>query len=150
MNFSVRRATSGDIPGMCDLLCELFSIESDFSPDREKQARGLKLLLSDTASTSIIIVADRGDEIIGMCSVQTLISTAQGGTVGLLEDVIVRREHRGEGIGKRLLSEAVAWCVSRHISRLQLLADADNDRALRFYARNNWAGSNLICMRKML
>ena len=150
MNFLIRRATSDDIPGMCDLLCELFSIESDFSPDREKQARGLKLLLSDTASTSIIIVADRGDEIIGMCSVQTLISTAQGGTVGLLEDVIVRREHRGEGIGKRLLSEAVAWCVSRHISRLQLLADADNDRALRFYARNNWAGTNLICMRMML
>ena len=69
MNFSVRSATCDDLPMMCDLLCELFSIESDFSPDREKQARGLELLLSDAARTSIIFVADRGEEIIGMCSV---------------------------------------------------------------------------------
>jgi len=68
-DFSIRRATSDDIPAMCGLFSELFSIESDFSPDREKQARGLELLLSDAARTSIIFVADRGEEIIGMCSV---------------------------------------------------------------------------------
>ena len=42
-----------------------------------------------------------------MCTVQTLISTAEGGPVGLVEDVIVRADYRGHGIGARLLTEAI-------------------------------------------
>ena len=148
--FSIRRAASNDIAGMCDLLCELFSVESDFTPDREKQTRGLDLLINNTSSSSLVLVAEKDGEIIGMCSVQTLISTAEGGPVGLLEDVIVRREYRGKGIGKRLLSGVVGWCAGKDISRIQLLADADNERALMFYTDNDWAGTNLVCMRKML
>jgi GNAT superfamily N-acetyltransferase len=150
MDFSVRPARADDIPGMCDLLCELFSIESDFSPDREKQARGLDLLLTDTAGSSIILVAGRGDEIIGMCSVQTLISTAEGGPVGLFEDLIVRKDHRGKGIGSRLLSEIFKWCVTKNISRVQLLRDTANISALNFYAGNGWKNTGLTCMRKLL
>ena len=146
----IRSAGADDIPQMCDLLAELFSIESDFSPDRNKQAGGLNLLLGDASGSSIVFVAEKEGEIIGMCSVQTLISTAEGGPVGLLEDVIVRKEHRGKGIGKRLLSGVVGWCGAKNISRLQLLRDADNIEALEFYGANGWTGINLVCMRKML
>lgn len=148
-DFSIRRATSDDIPAMCGLLSELFSIESDFSPDSQKQAAGLSLLLADSSRLSAAFVAEKGDEIVGMCSVQTLISTAQGGPVGLLEDLIVRKDHRGNGIGTSLLSEIFRWCAAKNISRLQLLRDADNERALKFYAGNGWANTNLVCMRKM-
>jgi GNAT superfamily N-acetyltransferase len=150
MNFSVRQATSDDIPAMCYLLCELFSIESDFSPDREKQAAGLSLLLADKSGASIVLVADKGNEIVGMCSVQTLISTAQGGPVGVLEDLIVRKDHRRNGIGTRLLSEIFRWCDTKNISRLQLLRDSDNRNALIFYDDNGWSSTRLVCMRKML
>lgn len=150
MSFSIRHATSDDIDGMCGLLSELFSIESDFSPDREKQARGLELLLNDTSGSSSVLVAERGSEIIGMCSAQTLISTAEGGPVGLLEDLIVRKDHRGKGIGSGLLSEIAGWCATKNISRLQLLRDTDNTGALRFYTGNGWTDTRLVCMRKML
>ena len=73
-----------------------------------------------------MLVAEKGDEIVGMCSVQILISTAQGGPVGLLEDLIVRKGHRGNGIGTRLLSEIFIWYDAKYISRLQLLRDADS------------------------
>ena len=150
MDFSVRPARADGIPQMCGLLSELFSIESDFSPDMHKQVQGLNLLLGDSSVSSAVFVAEKEGEIIGMCSVQTLISTAEGGPVGLLEDVIVRKKHRGKGIGKRLLSEVVGWCAGKNISRLQLLRDVDNEPALKFYARNGWAGTNLACMRIMI
>jgi GNAT superfamily N-acetyltransferase len=150
MDFLVRPARADDIPHMCGLLAELFSIESDFSPDRHKQTRGLNLLLDDSSGSSVVFVAERSGEIMGMCSVQTLISTAEGGPVGLLEDVIVRKVYRGKGIGKRLLSEVVGWCAGKNISRLQLLRDADNEPALKFYAGNGWADTSLACMRMML
>ena len=149
MDVLIRPAKTADISRMCGLLSELFSIESDFSPDSQKQAKGLSLLLTDTPGSSIVLVAEKDDEIVGMCSVQTLISTAQGGPVGLLEDLIVRKDHRGNGIGTRLLAEIFRWCDTKNISRLQLLRDADNERALKLYAGNGWADTNLVCMRKM-
>ena len=150
MDVLIRPAKSADIPRMCSLLSELFAIESDFSPDSQKQAKGLSLLLNERSGLSAVLVAENGDEIVGMCSVQTLISTAEGGPVGLLEDLIVRKEYRGNGIGTRLLFEIFRWCDTKNILRLQLLRDVDNEYALKFYARSGWTDTRLVCMRKML
>jgi GNAT superfamily N-acetyltransferase len=150
MDFSVRPARADDIPQMCDLLSELFSIESDFSPDGQKQARGLILLINDTSGSSAVFVAEDAGEIVGMCSVQMLISTAEGGPVGLIEDLIVRQEHRGKGIGTGILSEIFGWCISKKITRLQLLRDEGNAGALKFYTGNGWSDTRLYCMRKYL
>ena len=150
MDFSVRPAKEDDIPRICDLLSELFSIETDFIADREKQARGLGLLLRDKSGSSIILVAEKSKEVIGTCSVQSVISTAEGGPVGLLEDLIVQKQYRGNGVGSRLLSWICIWCMTKNISRLQLLRDWENKKALEFYDLNGWKSTSLVCMRKML
>jgi len=149
MEVLIRPAKTADIPRMCGLLSELFAIESDFSPDSHKQATGLSLLLADRSGLSAVLVAEKGVEIVGMCSVQTVISTAEGGPVGLLEDLIVKEDCRGNGIGTRLLSEIFRWCDTENISRLQLLRDSDNELALKFYACNGLSSTRLVCMRKM-
>ena len=38
----IRFAKNNDIPAMVELLNELFSIEEDFTADREKQEEGLR------------------------------------------------------------------------------------------------------------
>ena len=146
-NIKIRKAYKSDIPPMCDLLTELFSIEADFIADPDKQARGLQLLLEDK-DRSLVLVAAVGDEVVGMCSVQTLISTSEGSPVGLVEDVVVRNDYRGKGVGTALLSEIFSWCEEKGITRVQLLADRDNQEALDFYASREWIFTNLICMRK--
>jgi ribosomal protein S18 acetylase RimI-like enzyme len=150
MNITIRPACSEDIPHMCDLLSDLFARERDFEPDLCRQTRGLKLLVLDQSGRSIVLVAASHDEIIGMCTVQTVISTAEGGPVGLVEDVIVRADCRGRGIGTRLLNEAIVWSKTRNLSRLQLLADRENGPALAFYKSCCWSATSLICLRKQL
>jgi GNAT superfamily N-acetyltransferase len=150
INCTVRPARTSDIGRMCELLSDLFSIEADFTPDRGKQARGLELLINDTSGSGAVFVAEAHGEVIGMCTVQTLVSTSQGGTVGLLEDLVVRKDLRGRGVGGSLLSHTLAYCAERGITRVQLLRDADNSRALDFYARNGWCDTSLVCMRKLL
>jgi ribosomal protein S18 acetylase RimI-like enzyme len=150
MNITIRPACSQDIPHLCDLLADLFVQESDFEPDHGRQSRGLKLLVDDQSGRSIALVAASSDEIVGMCTIQTLISTAEGGPVGLVEDVIVRADCRGRGIGARLLTEALAWSKARKLSRLQLLADQENGPALAFYSTCSWSPTSLICLRKHL
>jgi GNAT superfamily N-acetyltransferase len=146
---AIRPARTGDIPRMCELLTELFSIEADFVPEREKQSQGLNALLADPQGKVLVLVAELDGMVAGMATVQTLISTAEGGRVGLIEDVIVDRKFRSRGIGTLLLEGIVGWSERAGLKRLQLLADRDNHPALAFYASRNWDSTRLICLRRL-
>ncbi len=145
---AIRPARTGDIPALCDLLRDLFSIESDFVPDEEKQAHGFSALIGNPPGKALILVAVMDGMVVGMATVQTLISTAEGGRVGLIEDVIVDRRFRSRGIGTLLVEGIVAWSECAGLKRLQLLADRDNQPALNFYASRNWDTTRLICLRR--
>jgi GNAT superfamily N-acetyltransferase len=135
---------------MCELLADLFSVETDFEIDVIKQMKGLSMLVSDPWGRALVVVAVVDNSIVGMATVQTLVSTAEGGWVGLVEDVIVDRRFRGRGVGKLLLERITAWGRTNGLKRLQLLADSDNRRALDFYSPLRWVSTRLICLRKML
>jgi GNAT superfamily N-acetyltransferase len=150
MDILIRPASIDDVPRMCGLLDELFSIESDFVPDAEKQARGLSLLINDPTGSSLVLAAIHGDKVVGMATVQTLVSTAEGGRVGLVEDVIVDPLFRGNRAGTLLLEGIAAWGRDNGLTRLQLLADNENKPALEFYLSRGWNTTRLICMRKMV
>lgn len=150
MEIVIRIARTEDIPGMCDLLTLLFTLESDFSPDVTKQVKGLSMLISDPAERSLVIVASMGKNIIGMGTVQLVVSTAEGGMAGLVEDVVVHEDYRRMGIGLRVLSRLIEWSKQKGATRVQLLADAYNGRALDFYSGSGWTRTSLICLRKFI
>jgi GNAT superfamily N-acetyltransferase len=83
-----------------------------------------------------------------MATVQIVISTAEGGLVGLVEDVVVQEDRRGCGVGRCLMAALVSWAEGRGLSRLQLLADRTNFGALDFYNQAGWLPTRLICLRK--
>ncbi len=150
MDIAIRSARACDIPQMCGLLADLFGIEADFTSDTGKQASGLTLLLEDRSGRSHLAVAVFEGDVIGMCSVQIVISTAEGGPSGLVEDLVVRRDLRGKSIGTALLNHVLTWCKDQRITRVQLLADKENVPALGFYAGRGWDNTSLICLRKRL
>lgn len=143
---TIRAAALPDLDVLVTLLGELFSMEADFTPDPERQRRGLALLLEGHRNRHVV-VAERGGRVVGMATVQVLVSTAEGSPVGLVEDVVVAREARGTGVGRALLSALVEWSAERGLARLQLLADRDNAPALAFYDREGWRETRLVCRR---
>jgi GNAT superfamily N-acetyltransferase len=142
----IRPALETDLPEMVELLQQLFAIEADFQGDPAAQERGLRLMLNSPAGR--IWVAEEHGRVIGLCTLQVLISTAEGGPVGLVEDVVVADSHRGRGIGSRLLEQLEAWADRNGLTRLQLLADRNNQPALDFYRRQGWAETRLVALRK--
>jgi ribosomal protein S18 acetylase RimI-like enzyme len=140
----IRMAASQDIVAMANLLAELFSIEKDFQIDPQKQQYGLQMLMG--SRNAALFVAESNGKIIGMVTVQMLISTAQGGKVGVIEDLIVTKTWRGKGIGRSLLETIKNWAQARGISRLQLLADKYNQKALNFYQREYWQPTRLVSL----
>ncbi len=145
---NILTAKKADIDGMCHLLEQLFSIEKDFSPDRERHKRGLNLLLAD--KKAVLFVAKEGDKVVGMCTLQFFISTAEGGKVALLEDLVVDKDWRGRGIGTALLKTAEQYCQKNAVSRITLLADKDNHAALNFYKKHHLQETNLIALKKFI
>jgi GNAT superfamily N-acetyltransferase len=143
----IRSATPADTERLVRLLGILFSIEADFRPDPERQRRGIALMLADPERRTVL-VAEHTGEVVAMVTAQLVVSTAEGGPAALVEDMVVEAAERGRGFGRRLLEAAEAWAAARGATRLQLLADRENEPALRFYARMGWRPTRLVCLRR--
>ena len=139
MTPQIRPARVEDLAACVDLLDDLFRLETDFAPDAGRQIRGLSQLLESDAAQ--LMVADDDGEVVGMLSVQRLISTAQGSAVGIVEDVVVRDRRRGQGIGRALMDAAEAWARDEGLTRLQLLAERGNHPANALYQRLGWTST---------
>ncbi|MCI5190323.1 MAG: GNAT family N-acetyltransferase [Candidatus Electrothrix sp. AS4_5] len=143
----IRQAREADLTGLVFLLELLFSIEKDFSFDADKQRQGLILLLQ--RSQAAVLVAERAGRIIGMCTAQLCISTAEGGLSALVEDVVVLPAWQQQGTGRRLMEAIATWAAEQGAGRIQLLADRNNSRALGFYNQIGYQSTELICLRKI-
>lgn len=140
----IRPAQPADLEAMAGLLYQLFQIERDFTPDRETQLAGLQALLGSNAT---VLVLEWEGRVRGMVTLQTLVSTASGGPVGLIEDLVIDQDLRGQGLGEKLLEAVLARSKALGHLRVQLLADKNNPGALRFYGRLGFYALNLMALR---
>ena len=142
---TIRPAQPADIPALLPLLHTLFAIEPDFRFDAGKAEAALRALIG--APEAVVLVAETKAGICGMASMQTLISTAEGKAVGLVEDVVLAPEARGQGTGRRLVTTLLDIAKARGYPRVQLLVDKENGDAKAFYARLGGAPTRMECIR---
>lgn len=142
-------ASLEDIPQLCELLALLFGQEAEFVPDRTRQEAGLREIITHPDVGRILILRE-GAAVIAMVNLLFTVSTALGGRVALLEDMIVHPAHRGSGAGSRLLQAAVEFARSAGCLRITLLTDRDNVAAQRFYQRHGFESSAMLPMRLRL
>jgi GNAT superfamily N-acetyltransferase len=142
----ISRAGLDDVPELCRLLTVLFTQEAEFKPDLAAQERGLRAILQAPQIGQILLARHQGHAI-GMVSLLYTISTALGGRVALLEDMVIDPLARNLGVGSRLLEQAIAAARAADCLRVTLLTDADNVGAQRFYQRAGFLPSPMIPLR---
>ncbi|MBM3623419.1 MAG: GNAT family N-acetyltransferase, partial [Alphaproteobacteria bacterium] len=75
---------------------------------------------------------------------------AEGARAMMLEDMIVRPDHRGQGVGLALIEAAIARAAAKGCARITLLTDEDNTQAQWFYGRAGFRRSAMIPMRRAI
>ena len=142
----IEAATMADLPQVVELVMALLDEEGDFRPDRHKQEHGIKLILEQPSRGRIFVL--RTDHIIiGMVNLLFTISTAEGGFVILMEDVVVHPDHRGHGYGGLLLEYVKEFAREKQFKRITLLTDKISAESQRFFAKHGFTHSHMIPMR---
>ncbi|MCE1197516.1 MAG: GNAT family N-acetyltransferase [Marinilabiliales bacterium] len=142
----VRLATRDDLEALTALLLSLFSLESEFVPDEPKQRSGIEQILAHPETGTFFVVV-RAGEIIGMANLLYTVSTALGGRVALLEDVVIKPGFRRKGYGKQLLAYVISHAREQGCLRLTLLTDADNQTAIGLYRGMGFQSSAMVPLR---
>jgi len=145
----VEPATLEDLDDLVELVMELFRIEEDFQPDRSLQEHGLRLIL-EQPNRGRIFVLRTDHKIIGMANLLITISTAVGGFVLVLEDVIVHPDHRGHGYGTLLVNHIIEFAREKGFKRITLLTDKMHAESQRFFAKFGFEFSHMVPMRLLI
>lgn len=146
---TVEIATVEDIPCLNKLLTHLFTQEKDFYPDATRQIEGLERIISEPRVGHILVMRKEG-EIVAMVNLLYTVSTALGGPVAILEDMIVHPDQRGKGAGSLLVQTAIEFARGGGCRRITLLTDHDNSGAIRFYRRHGFRQSSMVPMRLVM
>lgn len=146
MNLEIRIATNNDLDELVGLLNELFTQDIEFEPNDEIQKSGLEKIVCNPEIGEILVLR-MNNKVIGMVSLLYSISTALGGKVAILEDMIIDKNYRNKGFGKQLLQEAINFSVKRNCLRITLLTDFNNDIAIHFYKGFGFKKSDMIPLR---
>src|SRR5947209_6191675 len=145
----IEPATEADLDELSGMLGDLFAQESDFRPDKQKQLRGLRLIFEQPSRGRVFVLRREGT-IVGMINLLFTISTAEGGFVVVLEDLVVHKKFQGHGYGSKLLKHAIEFARQKNFLRITLLTDRPENVAQDFFRRHGFHESTMIPMRLLI
>ncbi|HEY2289804.1 MAG TPA: GNAT family N-acetyltransferase [Thermoanaerobaculia bacterium] len=140
----IRPAAPADLEAIGRLGAHLVRAHHDFDPDRfiaatprTEQAYGSFLGTQLDESSIIVLVAERGGEVVGYAyaGVEGTDYMALRGPAGVLYDIVVDVVHRGQGVGRVLLDATLAALKAKGAPRVVLSTAERNETAQRFFAR---------------
>jgi GNAT superfamily N-acetyltransferase len=136
----IRRAGAGDIDGVAGLAAEL-AMSFELSPERFRVS--YPALLADDGAC--LLLAVDGQQSAGYLLGFRHLTFYANGPVGWVEEIVVRRQDRGHGIGRTLMSAFERWAATHGCALVAL----STRRAAPFYHALGYEES-AIYFRKVL
>lgn len=134
MSVTIRSATPADVPLVLRLIRELAAYEK-LTHEVVATEADLRATLFGEAPRAEVVLASSGGEDVGFALFFHNYSTFLGRPGIYLEDLFVRPEARGKGVGRALLAHLAAEAVARGCGRLEWAVLDWNADAIGFYRR---------------
>jgi ribosomal protein S18 acetylase RimI-like enzyme len=131
---TVGEAWEADLPAIRSLLAELIgALEDPSSFDPDRATENCRALLGDPDHH--LLVARIGGTACGFAHLTTRPSILDDRPTGLIDELVVAREHQGQGIGRLLMDAAIDRCRELGCCEVEVSTDVSNLRAQEFYRR---------------
>ncbi len=146
----VRTARMGDYGALVALFDELDELHRQARPDVFRRFEGpartreqIEQWLAGPGST--VLAAESGEDVVGLAVLLTRPPSAFAGAVPNktveLDNIVVRGDQRGRGVGRQLLEASLAWSRGEGASHVVVSVHAFNRDARRFYEEFGFAPS---------
>ena len=131
-SLAVRPATPADLPALMSLLGQLTDVmEAPVQSLPERVAENIRRF-SETPN-GLLLVAERNAQIVGLVSLNLRRTLLHPKPVALIDELVVADSVRGQGVGRRLIAEAIDYAKRRHCAELEVATESTNSSALEFY-----------------
>jgi len=134
MSFVIRECIKTDLKHVLNLVKELATFEKE--PD------AVEITIEDLERDGFnnnpmfkIYVAENENEIVGMALFYYRYSTWKGKTIHL-EDLIVKQNMRGKGIGRGLYDKVLSFAFKNNLKRVEWVVLDWNTNAINFYVQS--------------
>ena len=148
----IRIATRADVPAILALLDddEITRSRPRLVSEDEDAALWRAFEAIDADPRNELIVAELDGAVVGTCQLTFTPSLSRGGAERMtIEAVRVARDRRGEGIGRQMMTWALARARERGCRLAQLTSDARRTDAHRFYASLGFTASHVGMKRRL-
>ena len=131
MKVQIRKAADTDIPSVLHLYAQLEQGGENTLPLSEAAEIFQRI---ESYPNYHVYIAERNGEILGTFSMAIMDNLAHlGARSGLIEDVVVDKKHRGEGIGKEMMRYAMELCRENACYKACLSSNISREESHRFY-----------------
>ena len=120
-----------------DLLCELENTAID------KEGFNIAFMKQFYDDSYRCLLYEENDEIIGILNMRIEHQLHHGGKVAEIMELYVKEKYRLNGIGKKLLEEAVRIARDEECKRIELSSSYWRTQSHRFYQNNGFTASHI-------
>lgn len=143
MGTLIRRATENDVQAAFNLMAELGY--PDLSLPRFAEAYHAVL---EHPAMLLIVAEDEDEKIIGLASISNRPQLRLTGNLVTIDEFVIAADARGKGVGRALLSGAIAMARKLGARRLELETNRARESYRRgFYVKNGFTEADSAVMR---
>lgn len=132
---SVLPVVAADLPELLVLMrgyCDFYEVE----PSDESLLALARTLLADPEKDGVQLIArDGAGAAVGFATLYWSFSTHRTGRLGVMNDLFVAPQARGQRVGERLIAACLERCRARGAVALEWETALDNERAQALYDR---------------
>jgi len=96
-----------------------------------------------TGPNVVLVAKSSTNDRLGMVSIVTSYDANSGEFIGWIPCLFVDPQHRGKGLGRRLMDEAERWAKSKSFRKIALTVNPANEKAMSLYERSGFNVANV-------
>lgn len=135
--------TESDVPAIRPLVAELIATLDDPSEfDGDRAMENCQALLGRPEHA--LLAARTGETVCGFLHLTTRQSILHDRPTGLIDELVVGWEFRGQGIGALLMDAAIDLCRDLGCCEVEVSTESSNRRAQRFYRKRGFSDEGVL------